>query len=179
MLHILPKGDNKTGELGVVATRALWLDLLNPTSAEVTNVEETVGATLPSLGHSARSRRPAASETPVAAAHQTRRRIQALTRVRGVAADPASEDAEPRSGMFIRALETQGLSRPRVEPEIERCQPSRGRGRLSWAETRSTRVAQGTAGIGRILFSNGSRARGSSGCRRVGMPAFSARSFGA
>jgi magnesium transporter len=50
MLHILPKGDNKTGELGVVATRALWLDLLNPTSAEVTNVEETVGATLPSLG---------------------------------------------------------------------------------------------------------------------------------
>ena len=132
MLHILPKGDNKTGELGVVATRALWLDLLNPTIAEVTNVEETVGATLPSLGHSARSRRPAASETPVAAAHQTRRRIQALTRVRGVAADPASEDAEPRSGMFIRALETQGLSRPRVEPEIERCQP---RASCAWAES--------------------------------------------
>jgi len=34
----------------VVATDVLWLDLLNPTSAEVTNVEETVGATLPSLG---------------------------------------------------------------------------------------------------------------------------------
>ena len=34
----------------MVATDALWLDLLNPTSAEVTNVEETVGATLPSLG---------------------------------------------------------------------------------------------------------------------------------
>ena len=51
MLHILPtQGDDKTGELGVVATKALWLDLLNPTSAEVTNVEKTVGATLPSLG---------------------------------------------------------------------------------------------------------------------------------
>jgi len=51
MLHILPtQGDDKTGELGVVATKALWLDLLNPTSAEVTNVERTVGATLPSLG---------------------------------------------------------------------------------------------------------------------------------
>jgi hypothetical protein len=51
MLHILPtQGDDKTGELGVVATDVLWLDLLNPTSAEVTNVEETVGATLPSLG---------------------------------------------------------------------------------------------------------------------------------
>ena len=34
----------------MVATDALWLDLLNPTSAEVTNVEKTVGATLPSLG---------------------------------------------------------------------------------------------------------------------------------
>ena len=51
MLHILPnQGDDKNGELGVVATDALWLDLLNPTSAEVTNVEKTVGATLPSLG---------------------------------------------------------------------------------------------------------------------------------
>jgi len=51
MLHILPtQGDDKTGELGVVATDVLWLDLLNPTSAEVTNVEETIGATLPSLG---------------------------------------------------------------------------------------------------------------------------------
>jgi hypothetical protein len=60
MLHILPtQGDDKTGELGVVATDALWLDLLNPTSAEVTNVEKTVGATLPSLGRSARLRRPA------------------------------------------------------------------------------------------------------------------------
>ena len=49
MLHILPtQGDDKTGE--VVATDVLWLDLLNPTSAEVTNVEETVGAKLPSLG---------------------------------------------------------------------------------------------------------------------------------
>ena len=51
MLHVLPtQGDNKTGEQGVVATDVLWLDLLNPTSAEVTNVEKTVGATLPSLG---------------------------------------------------------------------------------------------------------------------------------
>src|SRR5271154_5113520 len=51
MLHILPtQGDDKTGELGVLATNVLWLDLLNPTSAEMTNVEETVGATLPSLG---------------------------------------------------------------------------------------------------------------------------------
>ena len=51
MLHIFPnQGDDKNGELGVVATDALWLDLLNPTSAEVTNVEKTVGATLPSLG---------------------------------------------------------------------------------------------------------------------------------
>src|SRR5260370_28173901 len=51
MLHILPThGDDKTGELGVVATDVLWLDLLNPTSAEVTNVEEAVGGRLPSLG---------------------------------------------------------------------------------------------------------------------------------
>ena len=50
MLHILPtQGDDKTGELGVVATDVLWLDLLNPTGAEVTNVEKTLGATLPSL----------------------------------------------------------------------------------------------------------------------------------
>jgi magnesium transporter len=45
MLQILPtQGDDKTG------AKALWLDLLNPTSAEVTNVEKTVGATLPTLG---------------------------------------------------------------------------------------------------------------------------------
>jgi magnesium transporter len=51
MLHIFPsQRDYKTGELGVVATDALWLDLLNPTSAEVTSVEEIVGATLSSLG---------------------------------------------------------------------------------------------------------------------------------
>jgi hypothetical protein len=51
MLHFFPtQGDDKTGELGVLATNVLWLDLLNPTSAEMTNVEETVGATLPSLG---------------------------------------------------------------------------------------------------------------------------------
>ena len=51
MLHIFPtQGDGKTGEPGVVATDVLWLDLLNPTSAEMTNVEEAVGATLPSLG---------------------------------------------------------------------------------------------------------------------------------
>ena len=66
MLQILPtQGDDKTGEPGVVATDALWIDLLNPTSAEVTSVEKTVGAALPTLGRSARSRRPAASETPV------------------------------------------------------------------------------------------------------------------
>ena len=34
----------------MVATDVLWLHLLNPTSAGVTNVEETVGATLPSFG---------------------------------------------------------------------------------------------------------------------------------
>jgi magnesium transporter len=51
MLQILPtQRDAKTGEPGGVATKALWLDLLNPTSAEVTNVEKTVGATLPTLG---------------------------------------------------------------------------------------------------------------------------------
>ena len=51
MLFILPtQGDAKTGKLGVVATDVLWLDLLNPTSAEVTNVEKTVGATLPISG---------------------------------------------------------------------------------------------------------------------------------
>jgi magnesium transporter len=33
----------------VVETDALWLDLVNPTSAEVTSVQETVGATLPTL----------------------------------------------------------------------------------------------------------------------------------
>jgi magnesium transporter len=51
MLHILPaQGDDKTGEPGGVATGVLWLDLLNPTSVEVTTVEKTVGAKLPSLG---------------------------------------------------------------------------------------------------------------------------------
>ena len=51
MLHIFPtQGSYKTGEPGVVATSILWLDLLNPTSAEIANVEEAVGATLPSLG---------------------------------------------------------------------------------------------------------------------------------
>jgi magnesium transporter len=51
MLQILPTPvDHKAGELGVVATKALWFDLLNPTGAEVTNVEKTLGATLPSLG---------------------------------------------------------------------------------------------------------------------------------
>ena len=51
MLQILPtQGDHKTGEPGGGATKALWLDLLNPTSAEVANVEKTIGATLPTLG---------------------------------------------------------------------------------------------------------------------------------
>jgi magnesium transporter len=51
MMHIFPtQGDGKTGELGGVATDVLWLDLLNPTSAEMAKVEETLGATLPSLG---------------------------------------------------------------------------------------------------------------------------------
>jgi magnesium transporter len=51
MLQILPtQGDHKTGVPGAVAAKALWLALLNPTSAEVTNVEKTLGATLPSLG---------------------------------------------------------------------------------------------------------------------------------
>ena len=51
MLHILPtEGVDETGELVVDATKALWLDLLNPTSAEVTSVEEMIGAALPSLG---------------------------------------------------------------------------------------------------------------------------------
>ena len=51
MLHIFPtQGDDKTGEAGQVAADALWLDLLNPTSVEVTSVEETIGATLPTLG---------------------------------------------------------------------------------------------------------------------------------
>src|SRR6516162_8467448 len=50
MLHIFPtQGDDKK-ELGLVATEVLWLDLLNPTTAEMTNVEETFRATLPSLG---------------------------------------------------------------------------------------------------------------------------------
>jgi magnesium transporter len=38
------------GQPGAVASSAMWLDLLTPTSAETTNVEETIGATLPSLG---------------------------------------------------------------------------------------------------------------------------------
>jgi hypothetical protein len=51
MLHILPtQGSDKTGEPGAVATDVLWLDLLNPTSAEVKSVEEMIGATLPTLG---------------------------------------------------------------------------------------------------------------------------------
>ena len=51
MMHIFPtQGDGKTGELGVGATNVLWLDLLNPTSAEMAKVEEMLGATLPSLG---------------------------------------------------------------------------------------------------------------------------------
>jgi magnesium transporter len=65
MLHILPtQGDDKTGEPALVATDALWLDLLNPTSAEVTSVEKTVGATLPTLGalSSHRGRRASQSQ---------------------------------------------------------------------------------------------------------------------
>ena len=51
MLHVFPtQGSDKPGELGVVATDGLWLDLLNPSSAEMTNVEARVGAMLPSLG---------------------------------------------------------------------------------------------------------------------------------
>jgi magnesium transporter len=51
MLHILPtRGDHKITEPGLVTTDALWLDLLDPTSAEVTSVEEAIGAKLPTLG---------------------------------------------------------------------------------------------------------------------------------
>jgi magnesium transporter len=51
MLHILPTpGDHKIAEPSLVTTDALWLDLLNPTSAEVTSVEEAIGAKLPTLG---------------------------------------------------------------------------------------------------------------------------------
>jgi hypothetical protein len=40
MLQIFPtKGDDKTGEVRRVAADALWLDLVNPTSAEVTTVK--------------------------------------------------------------------------------------------------------------------------------------------
>jgi magnesium transporter len=50
MLHIFPpSGNDKSVELDVGAKDVLWLDLLNPTSAEMTDVENTVGATLPSL----------------------------------------------------------------------------------------------------------------------------------
>jgi len=51
MLNTFPaQSDDKAGEQGVIATDVLWLDLLNPTSAEATNLEKTVGTTLPSLG---------------------------------------------------------------------------------------------------------------------------------
>ena len=51
MLHILPtRGDHKIAEPGLVTTDALWVDLLNPTIAEVTSVEEAIGAKLPTLG---------------------------------------------------------------------------------------------------------------------------------
>src|SRR5580698_6596194 len=51
MLHILPsRGDHEIAEPGVVPTEALWIDLLNPTSAEVTSVEKAIGAKLPTLG---------------------------------------------------------------------------------------------------------------------------------
>jgi magnesium transporter len=51
MLHILPTtGDHKIAEPSLVTTDALWLDLLNPTSTEVTSVEEAIGAKLPTLG---------------------------------------------------------------------------------------------------------------------------------
>jgi hypothetical protein len=47
MLHILPtRGDHKIAEPGLVTTDALWLDLLNPTSAEVTSVEKRSAAKL-------------------------------------------------------------------------------------------------------------------------------------
>ena len=46
------------------------------------------------------------------------------TWVRGVAPDFAWEGAEPRSGNVYRTFETSGLSRPRIETEIERCRPS-------------------------------------------------------
>jgi magnesium transporter len=51
MLNILPtRGDHKIAGPSLVTTDALWLDLLNPTSAEVTSVEEAIGAKLPTLG---------------------------------------------------------------------------------------------------------------------------------
>ncbi len=51
MLNTFPaQSDDKAAEQGVIATDVLWLDLLNPTGAEATNVEKAVGATLPSLG---------------------------------------------------------------------------------------------------------------------------------
>ena len=54
MLHILPtRGDHKIAETGLVTTDALWVDLLNPTSAEVTSVEEAIGAKLPTCPTSA------------------------------------------------------------------------------------------------------------------------------
>jgi Mg2+ and Co2+ transporter CorA len=51
VLHILPtQGGGKIVEVDRGANDVLWLDLLNPTSAEVKNVEESIGATLPTLG---------------------------------------------------------------------------------------------------------------------------------
>ena len=51
MLNIFPAShDGATGQQGATATDVLWLDLLNPTGAETTNVEKTIGAALPSLG---------------------------------------------------------------------------------------------------------------------------------
>ena len=51
MLRILAsRGDPKIAEAGVATTDVPWIDLLNPTSAEVTSVEKAIGAKLPTLG---------------------------------------------------------------------------------------------------------------------------------
>ncbi|MBO9581738.1 MAG: magnesium transporter CorA family protein [Sphingobium sp.] len=50
MLNVFPvPHDGKFHPSGVPAPDALWIDLLNPTSAEIENVEKMHGATLPSL----------------------------------------------------------------------------------------------------------------------------------
>jgi Mg2+ and Co2+ transporter CorA len=146
MLHILPT----RGDIRLQSTVALWLDLLNSTSAEVTSVEEAIGAKLPTLGalseieSSSRLRSRGGilyMSTPSAAGASRGRPDDPSNRVRAV---DRSADHRPLHAAAVLRRRRQEI---RLQPRRSQIQP-RGVHFAMRRDRRSCRRYPGTVGRG-------------------------------